>query len=94
MRELVLTPKFRRAFHRYVQRSPWLRRQIEAALRQMQADVFVPALGSHKLSGRLSGLWAYSCGHGCRIVFLTERDLEGGQEVIGLLDIGTHDEVY
>lgn len=61
---------------------------------QIQEDVYAPSLGTHKLSGQLSGLWASSCGYDCRIVFLFERDHETGREVILLLDIGTHDEVY
>ena len=90
MRALVLTPKFKRAFRKVVQRDKGLQSRIERALRQMQADVYAPALGSHKLSGKLSGLWACSCSYDCRIVFLLEYDAESGQEVIVLLDIGTH----
>jgi mRNA interferase YafQ len=47
MRELVLTPKFRRAFHRIARRDRVLQNRIEAVLRQMQDDVFQPALGTH-----------------------------------------------
>ena len=51
-------------------------------------------LGTHKLSGNLSGYWACSCGYDCRIIFSLETDLETGEEVVVLLDVGTHDEVY
>ena len=60
----------------------------------MQLDVFAPSLGIHKLSGNLFGLLACSCGYDCRIVFTIEQDAENDREVIVLLDIGTHDEVY
>jgi mRNA-degrading endonuclease YafQ of YafQ-DinJ toxin-antitoxin module len=60
----------------------------------MQDDLYVPALSTHKLSGQLIGLWACSCGYDCRIVFAIELDNETQLEVIVLLDIGTHDEVY
>jgi mRNA-degrading endonuclease YafQ of YafQ-DinJ toxin-antitoxin module len=60
----------------------------------MERDVFAPALGTHKLSGTLSGLWACSCGYDCRIVFSLETDEETGREVVLLVDIGRHDEVY
>lgn len=62
--------------------------------KRMQADVFAPALGTHKLGGALWGLWASSCGYDCRVVFSLEADEESGREVILLLDIGAHDEVY
>ncbi len=94
MRELVLTPRFRRTFRRFVRRNRRLQFRIEETLAQMQADVFAPALGSHKLSGELYGLWACTCGYDCRIIFAIEKDKETDQELILLLDIGTHDQVY
>ena len=93
-RELVLAPKFKRAFRKFVQRNARLRKRIEDTLMQMQEDVFAASLGTHKLSGTLEGLRACSCGYDCRLVFSIERDPVGGGEVIVLLDIGTHDEVY
>ncbi len=60
----------------------------------MEIDVFAPSLGTHKLSGKLNGLQACSCGYDCRLVFSIEQDTETSREVIVLLDIGTHDEVY
>jgi len=60
----------------------------------LQKDVFAASLGTHKLSGTLEGLRACSCGYDCRIVFSIERNPVDGAQVIVLLDIGTHDEVY
>lgn len=94
MRQLVVTPRFRRAYRKLVKRDRVLQRRIDDALRQMQVDVFASALGTHKLSGALAGLWACSCGYDCRVVFSLEDDKESGHEVILLHDIGTHDEVY
>jgi mRNA-degrading endonuclease YafQ of YafQ-DinJ toxin-antitoxin module len=54
---------------------------------------FLP-LWVRQLSGGLLGLWACSYGYDCRIVFSIEKDSKNGQEMIVLLDIGTHDEVY
>jgi mRNA interferase YafQ len=93
-RELVLTPKFKRAFRKFVQRNARLQKRIEDTLMQMQEDVFAASLGTHKLSGALEGLRACSCGYNCRIVFSIERNPVGSAQVIVLLDIGTHDEVY
>jgi mRNA-degrading endonuclease YafQ of YafQ-DinJ toxin-antitoxin module len=91
---LILTPKFTRAFRKFVRRNAHLQRRIEHTLQQMEEDIFAPALGTHKLSGTLSGLRACSCGYDCRIVFSLEYDPDSGAEVIVLLDIGSHDEVY
>ncbi len=94
MRQLVIAPSFRRAYRRLARRDHRLQERVDDALRQMQADVFAPALGTHKLSGALSGLWACSCGYDCRVVFALEAAAGTGNEVILLLDVGTHDEVY
>ena len=94
MRPLVLTPKFKRAFHKFVKRNTDIQQRIEDTLQQMEVDVFVPNLGTHKLRRKLDGLQSCSCGYDCRIVFSIEQDTETDSEVIILLDIGTHDEVY
>jgi mRNA interferase YafQ len=94
MRSLVLTPKFKRAFRKFVKRNIDLQQRIEDTLQQMEADVFAPALGIHKLSGKLDGFQSCSCGYDCRILFSIQQDTETNSEVIVLLDIGTHDEVY
>lgn len=91
-RELVLTPKFERAFRKFTRCNARLQKRIEDTLLQMEEDVFVARLGAHKLSGSLKGLRA--CGYDCRIVFSIEPHPAGSGEVIVLLDIGTHDEVY
>jgi mRNA interferase YafQ len=94
MRPLVLTPKFKRAFRKFVKRNAVLQQSIEETLQQMEADVFALNLGTHKLSGKFNGLQSCSCGYDCRVIFSIEQDMEMNSEVIVLLDIGTHDEVY
>ena len=93
-RELVVTPKFKRVFCKFVRRNTRLQKRIEDTLMQMQKDVFATSLGTHKLSGTLEGLRACGCGYDCRIVFSIEQNPVGDGQVIVLLDIGTHDEVY
>jgi mRNA interferase YafQ len=94
MRPLILTPKFKRAFRKFVKRNADLQQRIEDTLQQMETDVFAPTLGTHKLTGKLDGLQSCSCGYDCRIVFSIEQNAELNGEIIVLLDIGTHDEVY
>lgn len=94
MRELVLTAKFRRAYRKFVKRDRKLQKVIDSTLVAMHEDLFTPSLGTHKLSGEMYGLWACSCGYDCRIVFVLELDKRTNTEVILLLDLGTHDDVY
>lgn len=94
MRQLVLSPKFKRAYRKFVRRDRRLQTRIDQTLRQMETDLFAPSLSTHKLSGVLLGTWACACGYDCRIVFSLEVDEKTGEEVILLLDIGAHDEVY
>ena len=97
MTKLVISNKFKRAFRKFTRRDSQLQAKIEATLIQMSEDLANPALGTHKLDGKLSDLLSCSCGYDCRIVFSikTEENSEGEEEkVILLLNIGTHDEVY
>ena len=94
MRKLVLTPKFKRSFRKFISRNSRLQKRIEKTLKQMQEDVFASQLGTHFLKGKLLGLKSCSCGYDCRIIFSIAVSQETKEEVIILLDIGTHDEVY
>ena len=94
MHELVLTTKFERAFRRLVRRNPALQPQIEQALQRMAANLAEPRLKTHHLSGALAGLHACSAGYDCRIVFAKQKQPKTGTEVLLLVNIGSHDEVY
>jgi mRNA-degrading endonuclease YafQ of YafQ-DinJ toxin-antitoxin module len=94
MRELVLTPRFERSFRRVVGKHPAVRAQIEATLRRMTADINDPRLKTHHLSGHLAGLHACTVNYDCRIVFSKQKRPKTDAEVLILVNIGTHDEVY
>ena len=94
MRELILTPKFERAFHRLTRKNPALQPQIEAALQRMAENLHDPRLKTHHLSGLLAGLHACSVAYDCRIVFARQKHAKTGAEVLLLVNLGTHDEVY
>jgi mRNA-degrading endonuclease YafQ of YafQ-DinJ toxin-antitoxin module len=53
-RDIVLTPKFERAFRKFVARRPLLQQRIEETILKMQEDVFAAELGTHKLKGEFS----------------------------------------
>lgn len=94
MRELVATPKFKKAYKKFIDRDYKLEKKIKNTLKQMRDDVFSPQLSTHSLQGKLFGLKACSCGYDCRILFSIEVDQNNREEVIILLDIGTHDQIY
>nr|WP_322684072.1 type II toxin-antitoxin system YafQ family toxin [Nostoc sp. DedQUE07]MDZ8129830.1 type II toxin-antitoxin system YafQ family toxin [Nostoc sp. DedQUE07] len=94
MYRLVITSKFKRAFRKFTRRNADLQARIEETIAAMENDIFAVNLGTHKLEGKLSGLLSCSCGYDCRVVFSLKTDEESGEQVVLLLDIGTHDDVY
>jgi addiction module RelE/StbE family toxin len=94
VRRLAWGVSFRRAFKRRTRRAPDLQDRILEVLASLAADPFDPRLRTHRLRGQLEGLWACWVEYDCRIVFAFEPDPTGGEDVIVLADIGTHDEVY
>lgn len=94
MRELILSPKFERAFRRLIGKNPQLQPQIEATLRRMAENLNDPRLKTHHLSGQLAGLFACSVTYDCRIVFSKQKHPKTGAETLLLINIGTHEEVY
>lgn len=94
MRKLSWDSSFRRAFKRRTRRDSILQERIFDVLDQLARDPFLPTLKTHKLSGQLQGLWACWVEYDCRIIFAFETKPQTGEELIVLIDLGTHDEVY
>jgi mRNA interferase YafQ len=94
MRKLITTPRFDRALRKFTKRNSVLKERIQKTLEQMEEDVFAANLDTHKLGGSLEGINACSCGYDCRILFSMEPDTETDSELIILLDVGSHDDVY
>jgi mRNA interferase YafQ len=94
MGELVLTPRFERAFRRLARKNPALQPQIETTLRRMADNLNDPRLKTHHLSGQLAGFHACSAAYDCRIVFVKQKHPKTGAEVLLLVNIGSHEEVY
>ena len=94
MRGLIWDSSFRRAFKRATRRDPLLRERIFDVLAILVENPFEPRLKTHKLRGQLEGLWACWVEYDCRIIFVFEPDPAGSEELIILVDIGSHDEVY
>ncbi len=94
MRILVWDSSFRPAFKRVIRKNPQLKERIFDVLQLLVADPFAPSLKAHKLKGQLEGLWACWVEYDCRIVYTFQEDPDSDEELILLIDIGTHDEVY
>jgi len=94
LRKLAWENSFTRAFKRYIRRARFIQERTLAVLDQLAKDPFSPALKAHKLSGQLDGLWACWVEYNCRIIFSFENNPNTDEEVILLIDLGTHDEVY
>ena len=94
MTRLVWETSFKRAFKRVTRRSPQLADRVFQVLGRLIENPSDPVLKTHKLSGRLSGLWACWVEYDCRVIFAFKPDPAGGEKLILLVDIGAHDEVY
>ncbi|MGQ9808768.1 MAG: type II toxin-antitoxin system RelE/ParE family toxin [Armatimonadota bacterium] len=94
MRVLVWSPRFKRAFRRLAARRPDAVRNLGKTLRLLAEDPFQPGLRSHRLRGKLAGVWSCSAGFDLRILFDVVANPETGEEEILLLTLGTHEEVY
>lgn len=91
-RAIVYSKTFEKSFKKFVGNNSRLAKAIYQTLERLEKDAFSPLLKTHKLSGNLYGLLACSCGYDCRIIFSIIK--EKNRELILLVDLGTHDEVY
>jgi mRNA interferase YafQ len=91
---LTTDPSFKRSFKRLTRKNSQLQDKILEILELLSKDPFAPSLKSHKLAGKLDGLWSCSVAYDCRIIFAFRKDTMTGEDLIVLVDIGSHDEVY
>ena len=89
MINLIWDPGFKRIYKKKVKNNSELKKKFWDAIKLFIEDPFNPQLRTHKLTGKLSGLWAFSVSYDCRVIFKFIK----GDEVL-LIDIGSHDEVY
>jgi len=82
--------KFKRSFKKKTERNPKLKQQFQQAVELFTKNPFDPKLKTHKLKGKLEGLWAFSTSYEQRVIFTF---LHKQKEAL-FIDIGTHDEVY
>jgi len=86
---IVWDEGFKRIYRKKVKNNETLRNKFWKMMKLFSQNPYQPQLRTHKLSGELTGLWAFSISYDCRIVF----DFISKNEIL-LIDIGGHDEVY
>jgi mRNA-degrading endonuclease YafQ of YafQ-DinJ toxin-antitoxin module len=91
-RRLLRSQAFVRAARKAIKKSPRLAGELAATLEALEQDAFHPSLRTHKLKGKLEGIWACSAGYDLRVLFRLVTHAE--VEAILLLTVGDHDEVY
>lgn len=80
---------FKRVYKKKIKNNEKLKKKFWDTIELFSKDSFDHRLRTHKLTGKLEGLWAYSCSSDCRVIFKFIRKSE-----VLLVDIGSHDEVY
>ena len=87
-REFDFAPSFLRKAGKLLQKDPQLDPAYETTLDRLANDLSDPRLHTHPLSGKLKGKYACSLTNDLRIIFKLHDN------IIHLLDVGPHDEVY
>lgn len=94
MIKLVWGSSFKRAYKKSIKGRHNLRDRLAKLLEILQNDPFHPTLNTHKLSGKLRGLWAFDVQYDCRVIFKFVENPDTKEKEALLIDIGRHDEVY
>jgi addiction module RelE/StbE family toxin len=80
---------FKRIYKKKVKNDDDLKKKFWNAMELFSKNPFNPRLRTHKLTGKLEGLWALTIDYDCRVIFQFIDKNE-----VFLIDIGGHDEVY
>lgn len=89
MIKLIWDQRFKRIYKNKVKNSEELKKKFWETVSLFSQHPFDPRLRTHKLTGRLKGLWAFSVTYDCRVIFSFLN-----KSTVLLIDIGGHDEVY
>lgn len=89
MIEVAFSSSFKRAFKKNIAGNASLERRFWERVELFQRNPFDPKLRTHKLSGKLKGLWSFSIECDLRVVFSFAE-----QDKAIFADIGSHKEVY
>ena len=89
MVNLVWDQAFKRKYKKNFSTNIDLKKNFWEAMSSFSQNPFDPKLRTHKLTGKLKGLWSFSVSYDYRVIFrfINDRD-------VLLIDIGNHDEIY
>ncbi len=80
---------FKKSYKKKLKNNERLKDKFWEAMESFSENPSDPQLRTHKLTGKLDGLWAFSVSYDYRVVFRFMN-----KEEVLLIDIGSHDEVY
>ena len=91
MKKIKLTwdESFKRIYKKKIKKRPELRELFWEKIGLFTEEPFHKSLRTHKLTGKLGGLWAFSIDYDTRLIFEFVDEDE-----VSLVDFGSHDEVY
>jgi addiction module RelE/StbE family toxin len=82
---------FQKAYKKRTAKNRLLADLFARKLQKFIQNPYAPELETHKLTGQLEGLWAFSVDYDCRVVFSFANN---DRNHVILHDIGSHDQVY
>ena len=94
MFNVIVSPRFKRSYKKFVRIFPYLQKNIDYTIDILSEDPFSPLIFPHKLSGELFEMFACKCGYNCRILYSIRKIKGEKNKTLVLVDIGTHDDVY
>jgi addiction module RelE/StbE family toxin len=80
---------FKRIYKKRVKNNEEFKKRFWDVMELFSKEPFNSRLRTHKLTGKLEGLWAFSVTYDCRVIF---KFLDKNEVL--LIDIGGHNEVY
>lgn len=89
MTKLFWDSGFKRSYKKKIAKDILLKKKFWDAIDLFSRNPFDTKLKTHKLTGKLSGLWAFTIAYDCRVIFKFESS-----DLVLLIDLGSHDEVY
>jgi len=90
MIEVLFENSFKKIFKKKIKKNPDTVISFLNSFQKFLKDPFDKSLKTHKLSGRLNQLWAFSLEEDLRVIFFF---VENHNKAV-FIDIGSHDEVY
>ena len=88
--EIRLSESYKKRLHKFIQTHKDMAVRYEKTIRILEENPHHPSLRLHKLKGNMSAYYSISINIEYRIIL----DFIIVDEIIILLDIGAHDEVY